>query len=101
MKKLVAILIMCGVFNLDSIFVQPCKAQDQTILSKNSFNPHIYFGGKIGIAISEGDIKETWENGIGGSAIAGYQLTPNIAFKGEFNLYLHTPKEEKNLFIDP
>jgi len=89
------------IFTGSFVFVQPCSAQDNPLLYPKSFNSHVYFGGKVGFAISDGDIKETWQNGIGGSAIAGYQLTPNIAFEGEFNLYLHEPKEDKNRFINP
>lgn len=105
MKKFISITFLSIIFLFDfgNLFncIKSCKAQDNTSLYKKAFSPHVYFGGKLGIALTSGDMKETWNNGIGGSGIAGYQLKQNVSFEGEFNLFLHTPKEDKNKMIDP
>lgn len=81
---------------LQLLITDICSAQEyQEPLSKQ-FSQHLYFGGKLGMAMFDGDIKNTWENGIGGTGIAGLRFTPNWTFEGEFFVYFHNPIASKN-----
>ncbi len=87
---------------INSIIVLPCcTAQVKQSGSNLSSHSPIYFGAKIGTAIADGDIQNTWKTVFGGSALAGYQLSLKLAFEGEFNIYPLLPKSDNNKIIDP
>ncbi|MBN1350544.1 outer membrane beta-barrel protein [candidate division KSB1 bacterium] len=76
-----------------------CQTPDYSNFYQPTFMPHLYLGGKLGMSFIGGDVSEVWDYGIGLSGLAGYQLTPNWAIEGEFNIFIHSPNEDKNKIV--